>query len=573
MTTRILKYLILLACFLLIIAISSFWFGGSSFIDKDVALELEGPTQVSAGDEVIYKLKYANNTRTDLHDLELTFFYPEGSTVIVDGNAIEDHTESFNIDSLAAGEKGEKEFSNFLVGERGNIKTAKAVLSFKAGTIKSGFEKTASLSTTIVTSALSLTLAAPPSIVAGQIMEYTLDYRNGSEEDISDLIIEFDYPEGFVPSEFSPQPDKGNYSWQVQSLKKNSGGRITVKGKIGGSEGENKLVSVKLKRKIGNEYVDYQRTSATTLISNPIFQVSILVNNTSDYSASLGDRLSYTVKYKNNSNLNLSGVSLAVKLEGDMFDFSSLDTRGGFFDDASKTIIWNSSTVPEFTVFSPNAQGQVNFNIPIKISSPASVPGASKDKFVKVTAELSTPNVPTGVDAEEIATLASLVTKIGTQPTLNQFVYYNDPNFGSSGPIPMRVGEETFFTVHWQLTNPGNDTKNVKISAKLPVGISWVGLTKTTNGQPEPAFNPNSSEVIWNLGLLPYGAGVLSDKYETSFQIKIKPSSTQKGSTISLLENIHFSGEDTYTGQSIIINKNNTGSDSLVDRPREGTVQ
>ena len=116
MTTRVLKYLILLACGLLIVAVSSFWFGGASFRDKDVVLELDGPSQASSGDEVVYKLKYENTTRSSLSDLSFVFFYPEGSTVITDNGTSDDYSEEFSVESLASGEKGEKKLRVFLMG-------------------------------------------------------------------------------------------------------------------------------------------------------------------------------------------------------------------------------------------------------------------------------------------------------------------------------------------------------------------------------------------------------------------------------------------------------------------------
>lgn len=573
MSRKVLKYLILLAFALLIVAISSFWVSGPSFREKDVVFDLEGPTQVSAGEEVSYKLKYENNTRSSLHDIELTFFYPEGSTVILDGRVEDDHVEDLKIDELAAGEKGEKEFRAFLVGERGNIKVARATVSFKAGNLTSSFEKNISLSTTIVDTPISLTLVAPPSVVSGATVQYILDYRNESDEDATDLILEFDYPDGFNPKNFEPAPVAGNNSWLVKSLKKGSGGRISITGILNGKEGESRVVSAKLKRKVGGEYVDYQKASAVTVISNPIVSLDIIVNNSTDYSASLGDRLAYTIKYKNNSNIVLSGMNLVVKLEGDMYDFASLDTRGGLFDDASKTITWNSSSISELGSFFPNINGQVNFYVGVLSSFPSAVPGSSRDKFLKLTATLGTPNVPTGFEGDELAVSTSLTTKIGSQPTVNLSVYYDDPDFGSSGPLPPRVSEETSFTIHWQLSNPGNDIENVKVTAKLPVGVLWNNLVKATEGQPVPTFNLNSYTITWDLGRLPYGTGIFTSKYEASFQIKIKPSSLQKGNYVSLIENTNFTGTDSFTKQGIVINKNGLTTNDLTDQPREGTVQ
>lgn len=573
MSSKILKYLILLALVLFIVAISSFWLSGPSFREKDVVLEIEGPTQMSAGDEVVYKLKYSNKTRTALSDLKFSFSYPENSVVIVDGQPRQNYTESFDLESLLSGQSGEREFRAFLTGEKGDTRTAEATLSFRAGSIKSSFEKKSSLSATIIASPISLILAAPPNAAAGQTVEYILDYRNGSEEDISDVIFEFDYPDGFKPVEFSSLPQGGNNLWQVDVLKKNTGSRISVKGQMNGSEGENKLASVKLKRKIGDSYVDYQLTSVVTVISNPIFQINILVNNSPDYSASLGDRLDYSIKYRNNSNFNLSGVNLSVKLEGDMFDLSGLDTKGGFFDDSNDTIVWNSSVIPEFSALSPNAQGQVSFAVPVKSSFSSLISGSSKDRFVKVSARLSTPNIPAGANIQEIAASANIITKIGTQPSFNQFVYYSDPNFGSSGPLPPRVGEETVFTFHWQLANPGNDAKNAKITAQIPEGASWAGSPETNQDLPLPTFDSSSSQISWNVGQLPYGAGVSGGKYEVVFQIKIKPAASQKENALFLLEDIQFSGNDSFTGQSIIINKPNVSTNNITDRPEEGTVQ
>ncbi|MDP3696748.1 MAG: hypothetical protein Q8R55_01820 [Candidatus Taylorbacteria bacterium] len=573
MTTRVLKYLVLLAFALLIVAISSFWFSGPSFREGDVIFKLEGPTQISAGEEAAYKLKYSNETRSALHNLDLVFFYPEGSTVLVNGGVEEDYVEDFKIEELAPGEKGEKEFRAFLVGERGNIKIAKAVLTYKAGNLTSSFEKNVTLSTTIVSTPISLTLVAPPSAVSGGTIQYILDYRNESGEDVSDLILELDYPDGFRSQNFEPQPSSGNNSWSVKSLKKGVGGRISVTGVLSGNEGESQVVSAKLKLKVGGKYIDHQKVSVATVISNPALGLDITVNNSSDYSASLGDRLSYTVKYRNNSNIVFSGMNLVVKLEGDMFDLSNLDTRGGFFDDVTKTITWNTSAVPEFANLFPNTGGQINFYITVRSSFPTAVPGSSQDRFIKITAKFGTPNVPIGVDSSEVAVSSSLVIRVGTQPSFNQLAYYNDPDFSSFGPLPPRVGEETAFTFHWQLTNPGNDAENVKIVAKLSPNIQWANLVKAADGQAVPSFNPNTNEVTWDMGRLPYGTGIFTPKYEASFQLKARPSSTQVGNVIPLIESARFTGNDSFTKQSLIINKGSLSSDNLVDRPREGTVQ
>lgn len=569
---QLLKWLVLLALLLAIVSFLSFWFGSPSFSESGVRLDIEGPTQVSVGDEVIYKLKYSNTTKLSLGSMRFKFTYPDNSVVLKDGIVATNLSETFTIDELSPGQDEIKEFKAFLVGDRGNIKTAKVELSYRAGDLRTAFEKTTSISTTIIGLPVALTLAAPPNSVPGQSISYVLDYRNETSDDIYDLRFEFDYPEGFSIQKLTPTPSAGNYVWNVPILKKSSGGRISITGPLNGKEGETKNVSVVLKRKIGEQYVDYEKAETSSVIANSLLSTEILVNDSTDYSAFAGDDLNYTVKYSNGSNYNLVGVNLAVKLEGEMYDISSLDTKGGYYDNSNGIILWNASSVPDFSNLSPNKKGQVSFRLKLKNSIPSGATG-SKNLFVRASARLSTPNVPPNVAGDEIFAESNLVTKISTQPTLKQIVYYNDSAFGSSGPLPPEVGKETSFTVHWQITNPGNDMSGVKIVGILPAGVIWKNIVSVGSGQPEPSYNKNTSEVVWNLGVLPQGIGVTGSKYEASFQVTIKPSLNQKGSTILLVKDSKLSGIDSFTKQNIIVPVRDITTSDLVDRPSEGVVK
>ena len=569
---QLLKWLVLLALLLAIVSFLSFWFGSPSFSESGVKLGIEGPAQVSVGDEVVYKLKYSNTTKLDLNNMTFKFTYSDDSVVLKDGIVTKEFSETFTIDQLSPGQSAEKEFRAFLVGDRGNIKTVKAELSYGAGGLKTVFEKNISLSTTIIGLPISLTLSAPPNSVPGQAVNYVLDYRNESNNDIYDLRFEFDYPDGFSVQKITPSPNTGNYVWIIPILKKNNGGRISITGFLNGKEGETKNVSVALKRKIGDQYVNYEKAETSSVIANPLLGVGVSVNDSSDYSAFAGDDLNYTIKYSNNSNYNLIGVNLVIKLEGEMYDISNLDTKGGYYDDSSGTILWNASTVSDFANLVPNKRGQVSFRIKLKSNIPSGATG-SKNLFVRTSTRLSTPNVPSGVGGDEIFAESNLVTKISTQPTLKQTIYYNDLAFGSSGPFPPEVGKETLFTIHWQITNSGNDMSGVKIIGILPTGVNWKNIVSVGSGQPEPTFNTNTSEVIWNLGVLPQGVGVTGAKYEASFQIIIKPSTNQKGSAVPLIKDSKLSGVDTFTKQSIIVPTRDISTDDPVDRPGEGQVQ
>ena len=137
----------------------------------------------------------------------------------------------------------------------------------------------------------------------------------------------------------------------------------------------------------------------------------------------------------------------------------------------------------------------------------------------------------------------------------------------------MKVGQETTFTVHWQMTNPGNDISSAKIVGTLPPGVTWKNIVSAGQGLNQPTYNKNTSQVTWDLDLLPHGVGVSLSKYEATFQISIRPSVNQQGQTLTLMKSTSFSGTDSFTRQSIVVPASDLTSQDLVDRPGEGTVQ
>ena len=79
---------------------------------------------------------------------------------------------------------------------------------------------------------------------------------------------------------------------------------------------------------------------------------------------------------------------------------------------------------------------ETSFTVPLKDGVSGQLGGA-KTLFVEATATLGTTNVPSGVDADQIMTTDSLITKIGSQPSLNASVLY-DGGVGSGPAAPTK---------------------------------------------------------------------------------------------------------------------------------------
>ncbi|KKS12744.1 MAG: hypothetical protein UU70_C0034G0001 [Candidatus Yanofskybacteria bacterium GW2011_GWA1_41_6] len=572
MSRRALFWSTITAVVLGIISVLLFLYGGSSFTESGVVLTIDGPTQASVGDEIVYKVNYQNKTKTTLRNVKLSFNYPQSSAIVKDGQIVTSNGNVQVVDEpdLEPGASKDEEFHSFLVGDKGNIKVAFAKLTFDAGDLKSKFEKSAQLSTTISDVPVALTLVGPPTSVSGQAVTYILDYRNQSGDDISDLQFVLTYPDGFKVTKVSPNATAGNTVWSLPIVKKDSGSRITIQGTLTGRQGESKAVNVTLQRNINGTYVDYEKTTVTTVISTPLLNINTTVNGSANYISHGGDILLYSIKYTNASNLTFSGLNLTVKLAGSMYDLSSLDTRGGFYDSSTGTINWNSTVVPDFNSLAPRATGTVVFSVKLKQTSGS----GSGNTLVHATIALETENVPDTIDINKISVVDDIITKITSQPTFSQKMYYNDASFGSSGPMPPQVGKSTTFTIHWLVTNPGNALSNTKIVGTLPQGVTWKNVVSVGSGQTQPTFNKSNSQIVWNIGTLPYGIGTGGTlAYELIFQVAINPSSTQAGAFAPVLTNATFSGVDSFTQQNIVVNSSDLNTNSTVDRPGDGTIQ
>ncbi len=569
-SSQLLKWLVLVAAGLIVVTVGALWWGGNSFSDKGVLLTLEAPDHATSGDEITYKITYRNDTRVPLSAMSFRLFYPEGSLVIKDGQPTMPESEGFMIDKLDPGQSGTKELKVFMVGDKGAIRTARLNLIFNAGTLKSSFQKETTVATTITALPVTLTLVAPPTMVTGQPIQYLLDMRNDSGQDLTDLKLVLKYPDGFVVQKMNPSPSMGNTVWNFDTLATTGGKRITVDGVLQGNEGETKTVTAVLQRNLNGQYVDYVRTEAFTMISSPLLSVTISPEGGRDFVTFPGDSLRYTITYTNNSRFTLLGLTLGVKLEGDMYDVSRLQTQQGFFDDATRTLAYDSAGVPDFSALTPGRTGRLTFSIPLKAGLSGSTIGGASSFFVKATAKLSTGNVPSGIDGSEVFALDSVVTKIGSQPTLTQAALYD--NGAGSGPLPPVVGSETIFTLRWQLTNPGNDVRNAVVTATLPTGIIFQDAPTATNGTP-PSYNANSRTVTWAVGTLPFGTGNGTPRYEATFKISIKPSSPQLNTTVKLISGSTLSGTDGFTGQTVQSKPRDLTTNDVEGHLNEGTVQ
>jgi len=298
-----------------------------------------------------------------------------------------------------------------------------------------------------------------------------------------------------------------------------------------GQDGEEKVVMAKI-----GEIT--QISAATKIIGSPLF---LEQTKTTD---------GYLVKYENKSQLSLVQAEITVQLEGDAFDFETIEIQDGSFDKFTKKITWNSSGVPALAALDKGESGQVDFKIRLKNPLPQ-----VNNLALKSTAQIR---------AGDVQNSQELITKLDSQFNLQAKVYY------ASGQLPPRVNQLTYYNVHWQLLNGANDIAETIVTASLPAAIEWHGIVSNDRGR--LYYDQASNEVVWDLGHVPAWVGRNQAVYEAVFSISLWPTTDQVGKVVPILNETIFTAKDTFT-ENILTSQQNYISSDLPDDPNIGYGQ
>jgi hypothetical protein len=248
---------------------------------------------------------------------------------------------------------------------------------------------------------------------------------------------------------------------------------------------------------------------------------------------------------------------IRAQLIGKMFDLGTLQTDARF-NSLNNTLMWDSQNFKELERLGAGQEGQLTFSIETLDRHPIQKLN-DKDFRLVVDASAESPTVPFLIDADRTFTTSRLESKVAGHIEVSAQGFFRDAKAGilNSGPMPPRVGTPTNFTIHWQLTNYGSDVENVEVRARLADGLGFTGETggNTTNS---PKIDPDTGEIVWQVGKLLATTGLLNEKPEAIFQVQAVPKSHNIGNYMTLIETTNVSARDLFSEITI------AGSDSPI---------
>jgi len=531
------KLTIFIVILALVIGIIGFYYYQRNVYSKEVMkLEILGQEQAELLQEIEYVVKLKNNGNVSLENPELIFDYPEYA-VPTDYTSLRVIKKSEELGgTIYPGQEKTFIFKGRLVGKEGDVKEAKVSLNYSPKNLRARYTSKTSFITIIKKIPLNLEFDLPAKVESGKTFNLDLNYFSNIDFPVSNLTVFVEYPSGFEFIDSNPKSLEKT-EWEIGLLNKTEGGRIQISGRLSGSVGEEKIFRAKIGSWQDGNFIVLRDISKGMSIIKPTLYITQEINNNPKLVANPGDLLHYEISFKNIGEEALNNLFLLVTLNGSAFDFSTTKTLDGDFTSGDNTVIWDWKRVSKLQFLHPQEEGKVEFWIKLK------------DSWDIKSLSEANPQISSTIFLSQVK--ETFTNKINSKLVISQKGYFNDEVFGNSGPLPPNVGQQTTYTVSWQAKNYYNDMKDVKVKAILPNNVSLTGKMFPEDQKDKLTFDSHSREIIWNIGDLSAGQGILSEAPSISFQIAFWPDSNQTGQSPVLINEARISGQDQFTGETL----------------------
>ncbi|MDP3882793.1 MAG: hypothetical protein Q8Q48_01925 [Candidatus Staskawiczbacteria bacterium] len=534
------KTVLIILSVAVVLGIFIFWmYAGNMLSQETLRLEILGPDKAQMGQEIEYTVRYKNNGNFLLQNAKLIFDLPDNSLTEDSKTRL---TKDLN--DIYPGDEEVVKFKARLLGKEGDVKTARASLSYTPKNLTVPYESDTSFTTKIDTVPMTLDFDLPTKAEAGKNLQYSINYFSNIDYPMENLSLKINLVDGFEFKSSDPSSIEGS-EWRLETLNKAQGGRITIRGAVTSNTDKNLTFSAQLGMWQNGNFVVIKDAIKDVRVIQPLLFISQQVNGVASYVASPGETLKYQIFFRNIGSTPFDNLFMVVKMDGQALDMSSIQTQGAQVQLDDNMIVWDYRQVPQLSRLDPQEEGEVVFYVKVKDDWN---PTGSDENGATITNEVNISQIT-----------QKFTIKVNSGLVISQSAYYKSSDIENSGPTPPKVGEATTYTVTWNVSNYLSDTKNVRVRAVLPENVSLTGKIMPPNESSNFSFDSASREIVWAAGDILAGTGVKGDPYTISFQLSLTPSSSQKGSIAPLIGVAQISGENQFTNTII------TAQDSAIN--------
>lgn len=514
---------------------------------------------IESGEIVTIPITFKNVSKHPLREVELSVVFPASSLLVEDGIEREVPPRfAKKLADIAPGEEQTMQIKTRMFGHEGEERKVEAALLYRPENLSARFSVKESQVFIIGRVPLALAWDMPKLLSSGQEVLITVRYGSSAKAGFNNLSLRLSYPLGFSYVSANPSPDGGENIWKIGTFDPGEEGEIRVRGSVSGSEGELKPFRAELGtyNELTREWKTYSDSVSEASIAVSPLAVEGLYEESRDQTIEPGTPLIFTVKYKNNTSYTIRNVSVRATLEEApatekerVLEFISLEIeKRGVFDAVTRAIVWGPGNVEELREVKPNTEGKFTFRINTR-ERPLVRNENDKNISIVLRSKIEAAGVPEELAGTRVSVEDKAEFKVNTRVLFSGRSVYRASPIPNSGPLPPKVGQETIYTIVWEVKNFTNSLVNAEVRATLPPNVRWEN--KISPRDARITFDPASGEVRFAIGELQAGVGILSPTLVGAFQVSITPAEADLGKYPVLASEAKLTGKDGFTEKLI----------------------
>lgn len=536
---------------------------------QEAEVVIEGRDNIEAGELVTVSIKVSNISRVELKEAELVITLPE--RVYIKENDLERPAPARlvkKISDIGAWEERIEEMQLRFFGREEENKLIEASLFYRPSNLRARFSANAARLFTIRHVPLAISWEVPEHVTQEQEVELKIHYISDARSPVEDLSFQMEYPGGFTFKSAEPAPSVENTLWNVGTLTPGREGVITIRGVVSGEEDEVKAfrAGIGLYTPQTKAWVPYSESNREVRIAGAPLSVRSYLGGLRDYVITPGERLSFSVRYQNNTNATLKNVTVRTFLQelssselaelpktktsqDRVLEFALLSIEsGGVFDALTNSIVWAPASIESLRELEPGENGSFSLIVSTH-ARPLMRSSRDRNIVVRLHTIIEAAGIPKEFAGIKIGSEDVALFKVKSRVLFDGRAVYRSSPIANSGPLPPKVGSPTTYAIVFEIRNFTNDIKDAEILARIPPNIKWQNVVSPKNIL--MTYDESSGEIRWRIGTLPSGTGVIAPAFVGAFQISFTPSEVDVEHVPFLVNESRFIARDAFTDTAV----------------------